>query len=148
MFEQCVRHHFDFVKVNTFVQLGEPRRENRRDEMHIMPAFREVAAEFGADDPAAAVGWIDCDADVYRAPISLSVLSKRNRNSFCYKTLLTRIQPFFLTTYTIPVKSSVSRKELASSFMMSHGRPMTLPFWRNPVIRSCSFSPLRMMTTL
>jgi hypothetical protein len=65
MLEQRIRHHLDFVKTHPLVQLSQTRRQRRGDEVHRMAARREFFAQLRTDDAAAAVGWIDCDADVH-----------------------------------------------------------------------------------
>ena len=35
--------------------------------MNVMSTVRQVAAEFGTNDTAAAIGRINCDADVHKA---------------------------------------------------------------------------------
>ena len=48
--------------------------------MHVMPAFGQVAAEFRAHDAAAAVCWINRNADIHNK-------ANDNRNKSGYKTL-------------------------------------------------------------
>ena len=67
MLEQRVRHHLDLVKVNAFIQLRQPRRQKRRNKMHIMAPLCQVAAELRAHNAAAAIGRIDCNADIHKS---------------------------------------------------------------------------------
>ena len=67
MLKQRIRHHFHLVKMNPLAQLGQPRRQKRRDKMDVVAAFGQVAAELRADDAAAAVCWINCDADIHKS---------------------------------------------------------------------------------
>ena len=71
MLEQRIGHHLDFVKPHPLVQLGQPGGQSRRDKMHGMAASGEFLAQLRSDNAAAAVSWIDCDADVHRTVSSM-----------------------------------------------------------------------------
>jgi hypothetical protein len=71
--EQGVRHHFHLVKVDALIQLGQPRRQKRRDKVYIMSPLSQIAAELGHNDAAAAIGRINCNADVHRSNSSKRV---------------------------------------------------------------------------
>src|SRR5215831_6329638 len=65
MLKKWVRHHLDFVKTHPLVQLRQACGQCGGDEMHDMAALCQLFSEFRANDAAAAVSWIDCDADVH-----------------------------------------------------------------------------------
>src|SRR5262249_21049187 len=64
--EERVIEKIDLVKPQPLVQLAQPRRQSVTDEMDVMAALRQLAAQLGADDPAAAVRGEDCNADVHK----------------------------------------------------------------------------------
>ena len=66
MLEQRIRHHLDFVKMNSFVELGDARRKHGRDEMHVMPTLGKIASELRTDDAAPAVSWINRDTNIHK----------------------------------------------------------------------------------
>src|SRR6186713_3501052 len=65
MFEKRIRHHLDFVEMNSIVELGDTRRKHRRNEVHVMPALSKIASELRADNSAPAVCWINRDTDIH-----------------------------------------------------------------------------------
>src|SRR5687768_429549 len=46
--------------------------------MYIMPAGRQVAAELGPDDPAAAVSWINRDTDIHKVTFGETIMVSRH----------------------------------------------------------------------
>src|SRR2546421_7642614 len=82
MFEQWVSHHLNFMKTHTLVEFSQTRGQGRRDEVHRVPALRQFLAQFRTDDAAAAIGWIDCDADVHGSVSSMQwAVSRRQTES-------------------------------------------------------------------
>src|SRR5262249_35933704 len=64
--EERVIEKIDLVKPQPLVQLTQPRRQSVTDEMDVVAALRQLAAQLGADYPAAAVRGEDCYADVHK----------------------------------------------------------------------------------
>ena len=69
MLEERIGHHLDFVKPHPLIQFRQTCGQSGRDEMNRVAARREFLAQLRTHDPAAAVSWIDCDADVHEKQI-------------------------------------------------------------------------------
>ena len=67
--EQRIVGNFHFVVVDARNAGIEPDRIRVGDEVNLVAARREFEAEFGGDDPAAAVGGIAGDADSQGSPV-------------------------------------------------------------------------------
>src|SRR5262245_19912752 len=63
--EERVIEKVDLVKPQPLVQHAQPRRQSVADEMDVVAALGQLAAQLGAYDPAAAVCGEDCNADVH-----------------------------------------------------------------------------------
>ena len=66
MLKQRIRHHLDLVKMHAVIQFGDAGRQDGRDEVDVVPAFRQFSPKLRPDDAAAAVGRINRDADVHQ----------------------------------------------------------------------------------
>src|SRR5262245_13641700 len=64
-FEERVIEKVDLVKPQPLVQHAQPRRQSVTDEMDVVAALGQLAAQLGAYYPAAAVCGEDCNADVH-----------------------------------------------------------------------------------
>src|SRR5262245_25453959 len=66
-FEERVIEKVDLVKPQPLVQHAQPRRQGVTDEMDLVAALGQLAAQLGADYPAAAVCGEDCNADIHKS---------------------------------------------------------------------------------
>ena len=65
MIEQRVRRDLDLMKINPLVMLGQPNRHGVADEVHLMPARRQLDTEFGSHHARTAVRGIAGDSDFH-----------------------------------------------------------------------------------
>src|SRR5882672_11596012 len=80
MFEERIRHHFDFMKTHTLVKFSQSRGQSRGNKVHGVPTLRQFFAQLRTDYAAAAIGWIDCDADVHGNSEQYAVSSEQEAN--------------------------------------------------------------------
>src|SRR2546425_12968254 len=67
MLEQRIRHHLYFMKTHALVELCQTRRQSRGNEVDCVAASGQLLAQLRTDYPAAAVSWINSDADVHKS---------------------------------------------------------------------------------
>src|SRR5437868_6683599 len=87
VFEERVRHHLDFVKAHALVQLGQARRESRRNEMNRVAARRKLFPKLRAYDSAAAISRIDRDAYVHKSRIRNSEFRIQNKRKTVFSLI-------------------------------------------------------------
>ena len=64
--EQRIARRLDLVKSQARMELRQPERQIRADEVHLVAAVRQRLPELGGDDAAAADRGVAEEADVHR----------------------------------------------------------------------------------